>query len=241
MDDITLSLMAASAVLAILHTLVPDHELPLALIGRAQNWSIKKMAGVTLIAGIIHISVSMGVGVLAIVVSTQLAKQVATTAHTISGFMLMAFGAVYTILAWRRKGHGHGGLGHSHGSKYAAHPHGRPPPGSGLKVDSEGKPVISGSAWIVAIVGIAPCFTLIPVLLQSMWYGMTTILLVMVVYAVSTVGMMVILTSIALKTITFITRLAKIEKYVEIIAGLIIFAIGLWIVVPDLIGQPHVH
>lgn len=241
--DQTWVLMTSAAVLAILHTLVPDHELPLALIGRAQNWTVKKMAGVTLIAGIIHISVSMGVGVLAMAVSTALAKGVATVAHMGSGFLLVAFGLVYTILAWKRKGHGHshGGIGHSHGSKYAAHAHGRAPRGSGVKLDSEGKPVISGSAWLVAIVGIAPCFTLIPVLFDAMWYGTTTILLVMVVYAISTIGMMVILTSIALKTITFITKLAKIEKYVEIIAGLIILAIGLWIVLPYLFGQPHVH
>jgi cytochrome c biogenesis protein CcdA len=74
-----------------------------------------------------------------------------------------------------------------------------------------------------------------------MWYGTTTILLVMLVYAVSTIGMMVILTSIALKTIEFITRLAKVEKYVEIIAGLLILAIGLYIVVPELLAGPHVH
>ena len=241
--DQTLVLMASAAVLAILHTLVPDHELPLAMIGRAQNWTIKKMAGVTLVAGAIHISVSMAIGVLAIVVSTQLAKQVASTAHTISGGLLFAFGLVYTILAWRRRGHGHshGGIGHSHGSKYAAHAHGRAPPSSGIELDSKGKPVISGSAWLVAIVGIAPCFTLIPVLLSALWYGMTTILLVMIVYAISTIGMMVILTSIALKTITFITKLTKIEKYVEIIAGLIILAVGLWILLPDLLHQPHVH
>lgn len=241
--DQTLVLMASAAVLAIIHTLLPDHELPLAMIGRAQNWKIKKMAGVTLIAGTIHISVSMGIGVLAIFVSTTLAREVGTTAHRISGFLLVGFGLVYTILAWRRKGHGHshGGLGHSHGSKYAAHPHGRPPPGSGIKVDSEGKSVISGSAWIVAIVGIAPCITLIPVLLDAMWFGTTTILLVMLVYAISTIGMMVILTSIALKTITFLTKLAKIERYIEIIAGLIILAVGLWVVLPDLFFPGHRH
>lgn len=94
---------------------------------------------------------------------------------------------------------------------------------------------------MVAIVGIAPCFTLIPVLLSALWYGTHTILLVMVVYAISTIGMMVILTSIALKTITFITKLTKVEKYVEVIAGLIILVVGLWILTPDLLHKPHVH
>lgn len=243
MDEATLGLMAATVTLAVLHTLVPDHELPLAMIGRAQNWTIKKMAGVTLVAGTIHISVSMTIGIIALVISTALAKQVANIAHIISGFLLVTFGVVYTILAWRRKGHSHshGGLGHSHGSKYAAHAHGRAPSGSGIKLDSEGKPIISGSAWLVAIVGIAPCFTLIPVLLQSTLFGPTTTLIVMVVYAISTIGMMVILTSIALKTITFITKLEKIEKHVEIIAGLIILAVGLWVALPSLLSPGHVH
>jgi cytochrome c biogenesis protein CcdA len=63
----------------------------------------------------------------------------------------------------------------------------------------------------------------------------------MVVYAISTIGMMVILTSIALKTITFITKLEKIEKHVEIIAGLIILAVGLWVALPSLLSPSHVH
>jgi len=243
MDEATLGLMAATVTLAVLHTLIPDHEIPLAMIGRAQNWAVKKMAGVTLVAGAIHVSVSMGVGVIALVLSTALAEKVSTTAHQISGFLLVAFGVVYSILAWRRKGHGHshGGLGHSHGSKYAAHAHGRAPRSSGVKVDSGGKPIITGSAWVVAIVGIAPCVTLIPLLVRATLYGPTTTLLVMVVYAVSTIGMMVILTSIALKTITFLTKLAKIEKYVEIIGGLIILAVGLWVVLPDLLFPGHTH
>ena len=64
--DSTLILMISAALAAILHTLVPDHEIPLAMIGRAQNWTAKKMAGVTLIAGLIHISVSMGIRVTSI-------------------------------------------------------------------------------------------------------------------------------------------------------------------------------
>ena len=81
------SLLFVAAAAAILHTLVPDHELPLAMIGRAQNWTVKKMAGVTLVAGAIHISVSMAVGVAAILASTALATQFAATTHLISGWL----------------------------------------------------------------------------------------------------------------------------------------------------------
>jgi hypothetical protein len=38
-----LALVVLSVSAAILHTLVPDHELPLAMIGRAKSWGIRQM------------------------------------------------------------------------------------------------------------------------------------------------------------------------------------------------------
>lgn len=229
--DATLILSISAASLAILHTLLPDHEIPLAMIGRARNWSIKKMAGVTLIAGVIHISVSVVIGVIALAVSSILAQRIALTAHRISGIFLIGFGLVYSILAWRKE------LGHGHSHDGIEHP----PLGSEMKIDLErGGPVGKG-AWLVAIVGIAPCFTLIPILIDAMWFGTTTILWVMFVYAVSTVGSMVVLTSIALKTIMFLTKLERIEKHIEVLAGLVILTIGLYVVLPDLLFPAHRH
>lgn len=245
--DTSLVLTITAASVAVLHTLIPDHEIPLAMIGRAQNWTIKRMAGVTLIAGIIHISVSMVIGLIALAVSSILAQQLALTAHRISGVFLIAFGLVYSVLALRRE-HAHG---HSHPNSRTQENEQGPDLnlpdnehrsiGSNVERDSEGKYVISGSAWIVAIVGIAPCFTLIPLLIDAMWFGTTTILWVMFVYAVSTIGSMVVLTSIALKTITFLTRLEKVERHIEVLAGMVILAVGLYVVLPDLLFPAHRH
>lgn len=216
--ETTTILMISAAIAAILHTLVPDHEIPLAMIGRAQNWTVKRMAGVTLIAGVIHISVSMGVGAVALLASIALAQYVAESAQYISGFLLIAFGLVYAFMSWKRK---HGGHSHSHGSKHYELPH---------------ESSISLGAWIVAIVGIAPCFTLIPVLVAAVPYGLTTTFWVMLSYAVATIGMMVTLTSIALKAIEYVTRLEKIEKHLEIFAGAVIFAVGVWLILEISLG-----
>jgi len=212
--DSTIMLMISAALAAILHTLVPDHEIPLAMIGRAQNWTLKKMAGITLIAGAIHISVSMGIGVIALVASVTLSQFAASSAQQISGFLLIAFGIAYAFFSWKRK---RGSHSHSHPHSHTEHP-----------VTQTGA---SWGAWIVAIVGIAPCFTLIPVLVAAVPYGASTTLLVMLSYAVATIGMMVVLTSIALKAIEYVTRLAKIEKHMEILAGAVIFAVGVWLLV----------
>jgi cytochrome c biogenesis protein CcdA len=89
---------------------------------------------------------------------------------------------------------------------------------------------VSWGSWIVAIIGITPCFTLIPVLIAAVPYGASTTLLVMLAYAISTIGMMVILTAIALKTIQYVTKLHKIQKHMEILAGIIIFLVGVWLI-----------
>ena len=249
--DWVLAVSAAS--LAILHTLLPDHELPLAMIGRAQKWSIKKMAGVTLVAGTIHISVSVIIGIIALAVSSLLAQRIALTAHRISGIFLMGFGIVYSILAWRRghvNEHSNGEAWDSHvpydthqtdqGRHSPLHSHRHSHASPEVDKGSDGK-AVSGATWIVAIVGIAPCFTLIPVLVDAMWFGTSTVLLVMFVYAVSTIGSMVVLTSIALKTITFLTKLERIERHIEILAGIVILAVGLYVVLPDMLFPAHSH
>ena len=218
--DPTLILVVSAAVAAVLHTLVPDHEIPLAMIGRAQGWTVKKMAGVTLVAGLIHISVSMGFGALALFASITLAQHVAESAQQVSGFLLMAFGIAYASLSWKRK---HGG--HSHGSNHAKHNFG-----------SAKNPDVSWGAWIVAIVGIAPCFTLIPVLVAAVPYGAATTFWVMLSYAVATIGMMVVLTSVALKAIEYVTRLEKVERQLEMLAGLVIFLVGVWLILEIVLG-----
>ena len=88
----------------------------------------------------------------------------------------------------------------------------------------------------MAIVGIAPCFTLIPVLISAVPYGATTTLLVMLSYAIVTIGMMLILTSIAFKAIQYVSKLHRIEKHMEILAGLAILLVGIWFILEIYLG-----
>ena len=86
---------------------------------------------------------------------------------------------------------------------------------------------------LVAIVGIAPCFTLLPVLFAAVPYGTTAVIWVMITYAVATIGTMVILTNILLKVVNLITKFVAIEKQIEILSGVIIFAVGIWVLTEE--------
>jgi len=183
------------------------------MIGRAQNWGIKAMTLWTLVAGVIHISISMVIGFIAVGVSMALAQYIANTAHIVSGSLLMAFGAVYAFLAWKGKHthmHSHSdehGHPHSHDSTQETHTN-----GSGTSVGSKGKSVFrsGGASMIAGVVGMAPCFTLIPVLVAAVPYGTETIIWVMLTFATATIGMMILMANIAFKPITYIVKLTKI-------------------------------
>lgn len=244
--NVTLALMTLAASAAILHVMVPDHEIPLAMIGRANNWGIKQMSFWTLIAGIIHISVSMIIGFIAVAISMGLAQYIANAAHYISGGLLIAFGAVYTLLAFggkRMHTHKHGNAAHSHNAHghIDDHEHGHGhshaefddsrahTPEAGVGSRSKSGVGGAGPSMIAGVVGMAPCFTLIPVLVAAVPYGTNTVFWVMLTYAVATIGMMIVTANIALKAITYVMRLTRLEKYLEVTTGLVILAVGVWL------------
>ena len=60
--EVALTLGAAAASVGALHSLAPDHWLPIAAVGRAQGWSTARTARVALGCGLGHVTVSVLLG-----------------------------------------------------------------------------------------------------------------------------------------------------------------------------------
>jgi len=90
---------------------------------------------------------------------------------------------------------------------------------------------------IAAIVGIAPCFTLFPVLFAAVPYGTNAVIWVMISYAVATIVSMVILTNIALKAINLITRFSAFERHIEMVTGVVILLVGVCMLTEEYIFE----
>lgn len=110
-------LVGAVIGVGILHTIVPDHWVPITLIARQRGWTRAQTASAALKAGTGHVVSTLLIGVVVWVAGVAFATRFGTLVSTISSLALIAFGAWIAIGALRemRTGHGHSHAhGHSH-------------------------------------------------------------------------------------------------------------------------------
>jgi ABC-type nickel/cobalt efflux system permease component RcnA len=137
-------LVGAVAVVGVLHTIVPDHWVPIALIARQRSWSRRETALAALQAGTGHVLSTLLIGLVVWIAGVAVAVRFGQVVETASSIALIAFGGWIAISAWREvhgRGHrhshgdfGHGAHGHDHGHDHGhshgdrhSHPHGIAP------------------------------------------------------------------------------------------------------------------
>jgi ABC-type nickel/cobalt efflux system permease component RcnA len=119
-----LLLVGAVAAVGVLHTIVPDHWVPITLIARQRGWSKTETARASLVAGTGHVLSTLLIAVVVWVAGVAAAKRFGGWVDTITSLALIGFGgwiAISALLEMRRGG----GHGHAHGHG-RAHSHGGP-------------------------------------------------------------------------------------------------------------------
>jgi nickel/cobalt transporter (NicO) family protein len=113
-----LLLVGAVAAVGVLHTMVPDHWVPISVIARQRGWSKAEAARASLLAGLGHalstLLIALAVWLAGVVVAARFGQVV----DTASSIALVAFGTWIAIAAWREL-RGGGGHGHSHAHQAA--------------------------------------------------------------------------------------------------------------------------
>jgi ABC-type nickel/cobalt efflux system permease component RcnA len=114
----TPALLAAAAGVGFGHAILPDHWVPLAMLGRTNKYSIQRVARLSGLAGITHVLVSLVLGGVIIAVGLQFRATVESAQNAIVGGLLIATGVAFLVAELAGFGHGHshdGEHGHSHG------------------------------------------------------------------------------------------------------------------------------
>jgi nickel/cobalt transporter (NicO) family protein len=172
------ALLAAAAGVGFGHAILPDHWVPLALVGRTRRYPLTRVARLSGLAGVTHVLVSVVLGAVIIAVGLQFRSTVQSAQDAIVGGLLIATGVGFAALELSGRGHGHS-HDRPHHSRHH-HDHSR----------------MHGLAAVMVPFGAAasPDLTILPVFLAAATVGVATAVASLAIFAAVTIGTIVGLT-----------------------------------------------
>jgi hypothetical protein len=162
------------------HAVLPDHWVPLAVLGRTRRYPLSRVARLSGLAGVAHVLVSIVLGAVIIAVGLQFRSTVAHAQDTIIGGILIATGIGFLLLELT-------GHGHHHDHDHKDHHHG---PGHDHHHHDHDQRRLSGLAAVMVPFGAAasPDLTILPVFLAATTAGVATAVGSVVIFAAVTIG-----------------------------------------------------
>ncbi|MGH2843493.1 MAG: hypothetical protein ACRDKL_07910, partial [Solirubrobacteraceae bacterium] len=181
------ALLAAAAGVGFGHAVLPDHWVPLAVLGRTRRYPLSRIARLSGLAGVAHVIVSIVLGAVIVVVGLQFRSTVQGAQDTIIGSVLIATGLAFA--AFELTGHGHHhdhDDGHGHGHDHG-HDHDHPHTETHAKGPEAG---LHGLAAVMVPFGAAasPDLTILPVFLAATTAGVVTAVGSVVVFGTVTIA-----------------------------------------------------
>ncbi len=232
LDSTGYALLTVATATALFHTLIPDHWLPFVLIGNAQRWKVGMTVAVSGVSALIHVSLSIVLGLLALALGAAAAGAVGETLERAGAVLLLLFGAAYAVWAWRKGGHFHPGGERVHlddperpcdGSEGDAHP-------EHLHYHADDQLIVGRVGrnpwWLALIIGVNPCVLILPIIMTSASQGAAVVAVVCLAYAVPSALLMVGLSALGVAGARRV-RLPLAARYMELASGVLIAALGL--------------
>jgi hypothetical protein len=195
------SIAVTGFAVAFLHAALPTHWLPFVLVGRAQKWSTGRTLGVTLLAGLGHVGLTIALGLALVVAGLALEPKLGGLFHWVVGGLMIAVGLFY--IARGR---------HNHAL----------PEASRRTYGSDRAAIIA----LVTLLTLSPCEAFLPYYLAGMQHGWQAFLVLSAVLMAATSAGMLIFTSLSLAGFKRL-GLQWVERYEETILGGALVVIGL--------------
>lgn len=196
-------LVTAVAAVGVLHTLVPDHWVPIALIARQRGWSRRETAGAALRAGTGHVVSTLAIGLVVWIAGMAVATRFGHAVSLLSSIALIAFGGWIAISSWLEL-RAHGGHDHPH---------------------HEAHDKASSRTALLLILGSSPMVEGIPAFFAAVKYGPALLAVMAVVFAISTIATYVILCVTSTAGLQRL-RFGPFERYGEVLSGTFIALVG---------------
>ncbi|MHB8646692.1 MAG: MntP/YtaF family protein [Thermomicrobiales bacterium] len=244
-----LLLILTGGLVGFLHSVLPDHWVPLAVIGRTERWSVLHVARVSALASAGHVAASVILSAIVAAVGLEFQHQIETEQGRFIGVVLVFTGIGF--LVWGLTGHGHShshdvGHGHTHSHEHphehehdhshaeveahahgSAHTHPHADEHERARVDEPRQPLARRLGGVVVAFGIAasPDLTVLPVALAASAVGIGAVAGVLVSFTLVTIATFVGLTVIAMLA-GYRIKGEWLEKHATTITAAVLIGIG---------------
>ncbi len=232
------ALLAAAAGVGFGHAILPDHWVPLAVLGRTRRYPLTRIARLSSLAGVAHVLVSIVLGAVIIAIGLQFRSTIQHAQDTIIGCILIATGIGFLVLELTGHGHHHD---HDH-----PHPHAHDDDDHDHSHDHDhdydydhshdhshhaGDPTprrLGGLAAVMVPFGAAasPDLTILPVFLAATTAGVATAVGSVVIFAAVTIGTIVGLTLAAARG-GYQIQGEWLERWGNVFTAVVLVTIGL--------------
>jgi sulfite exporter TauE/SafE len=234
--DIDILLVTAASI-GFIHTLTgPDHYLPFIVMSKARKWTNIKTLWITFLCGIGHVGSSVVIGIIGIALGLGVNRlnRFESFRGNLAAWAFIIFGLGYFLWGlwkvYKEKPHKHFHLHVDAPQHVHMHEHHHSIIENHTHSHSAVKPV-NLTPWILFTVFVlGPCEPLIPLLMYpAAKTHLMAVALVTLVFAISTIGTMLVVVQLTLRGINFLP-MKMFEKYMHAIAGGAICLSGLAIV-----------
>jgi len=218
-------LLLTAAATAAFHTLIPDHWLPFVLVGRARGWSARTTAAVSGFSAIVHTLLSVALGLLALRLGRSAAAAFGERLERGSGILLVVFGIVYALWAWRKGGHFHPGGSLLHAANEAEGCDGHEGSAGSEHLHYHADEAGKGAMALALIVGLNPCVLVLPIMVATAEAGPGAMALVTAAYSTTTIALMV---GLSVAGVSGVRRLPfpAVARHMETASGVLIALCG---------------
>ncbi len=208
MSNSILGLVAAALLVSVTHGALPNHWAPFVLVGKAQNWTAKRMLWVLTMAGIAHTAVAGGLALGFLLLGTVVTGWIKGWVHLLPGLIMLGAGVIYIALDLF--------MGHKH-----SHHHGIENAGDQGMTDR------SATVTLILMLAISPCEAMIPVFIGATPMGDPIFLAGLVV--LSGVVSLIVMGSLALLTWHGLKKLSFgwFARHERLTMGIILALVGI--------------
>ena len=226
----TPALLVAAAGVGFGHAILPDHWVPLAVLGRTRRYPLSRVARLSGLASVTHVLVSIVLGAVIVVVGLQLRSTVEHAQDAIVGSLLIATGLVFAALELTGHGHGHH-HDHDHDHHHRDHQHDHQEHEHEHHGDDHDHDHGHGAHGLFSIMvpfgaAASPDLTILPVFLAATTAGVGTAIGSVVVFGAVTIVTIVGLTLFAAAG-GYQVRGQWLERWGNVITAGVLVAIGL--------------